>query len=248
MKILAAGFLLAWLVIPAAHAAGCFDVSQGEPTHLEGELSFRIFAGPPNFEDVQKGDTPEPGYVLTLSNPICLSGDDDFTDPAYMFDEVHLVATEATASAMRDLRDSAVSVELTDPMPAMTGHHHRPLVAWVSAIAPMSDPTDNYGTGATTVEAFYMALGAGDGATAAAFIIPEKTAKGPFSAAELSRFYGQLRKPLELIGVTPVSKTEFLASYNFAAGTSVCDGKALVRTENRQGRIFIRSIKALNGC
>ena len=248
MKVLAASLVLAWFAAPAAHAADCFDVSKGEPAHLEGELSFRIFAGPPNFEDVQKGDTPEPGYVLRLQQSICLSGDEDFADPSYLFDEVQLVETESTASAMRDLRDSVVSVDLINPMPAMTGHHHRPLVAWVSAIAPVADPTASYGTAATTVEAFYLALGAGDGATAAAFVIPEKTAKGPFSAAELTRFYGGLREPLQLLGVTAVSENEFLARYRFVAGANVCDGKARVRTENRDGRTFIRSIKALNGC
>ncbi|GAB5461977.1 hypothetical protein [Hoeflea alexandrii] len=248
MKRLAAAFLLAWLPAPAAHAAGCFDVSAGEPARLEGELSFRIFAGPPNFEDVQKGDSPEPGYVLTLPQPICLTGDADFTDPSYLFDEVQLVATEATAQAMREFRNRTVSVDLVNPMPAMTGHHHRPLVAWVSAIATAGNPTENYGSAATTVEAFYLALGAGDGATAAAFVIPEKTTKGPFSAAELTRFYGGLREPLELISMTAISTAEFLASYRFAAGDGICDGRALVRTENRDGRFFIRSIKALNGC
>jgi len=248
MKALAVGLALVWLAVPNAYSATCFDVSRGEPTHLEGQLSFRIFAGPPNFEDVQQGDTPEPGYVLTLAEPICLSGDADFADPAYMFDEVQLVPTEATATTMRALRDRMVSADLTNPMPAMTGHHHRPLVAWVAAIAPMSDPTKNYGSAATTVEAFYTALGAGDGAMAASFVIPEKTGKGPFSAAELSRFYGALREPLTLIEVTLVSENEFLASYTFASGKSVCNGKALVRTEIRDGRNFIRTIKALNGC
>ncbi|MCC0033996.1 MAG: hypothetical protein H6887_01865 [Hoeflea sp.] len=248
MKRLAAAFLLAWLPAPAAQAAGCFDVSAGEPARLEGELSFRIFAGPPNFEDVQKGDSPEPGYVLTLPQPICLTGDADFTDPSYLFDEVQLVETEATAKAMRELRNRTVSVGLVNPMPAMTGHHHRPLVAWVSAIAPAGDPTENQGTAATTVEAFYLALGAGDGATAAAFVIPEKTAKGPFSAAELTRFYGGLREPLQLVGVEQLANGEFLASYRFASSSKVCDGRALVRTENRDGRFFIRSIKALDGC
>jgi len=236
------------LSCPAAHAAGCFDVSRDEPTRLSGELAFRIFAGPPNFEDVQKGDTPEPGYILRLDEPICLTGDDEFADPLFKFYEVQLVETEATAAAMRNLRDRAVSVDLINPMPAMTGHHHRPLVAWVSGIAPISDPTDQYGSAATTVTAFYLALGAGDGETAASYVVPEKTASGPFSAAELTRFYGQLRVPLELIEVTQVSANEFLASYSFAATNSVCDGKALVRTEDRGGRSFIRSIRALNGC
>lgn len=50
-----------------AHAA-CFDVSKSESAELSGVLSHRIFAGPPGYEDVQKGDTPEPGYVLKLQH------------------------------------------------------------------------------------------------------------------------------------------------------------------------------------
>ena len=119
-----------------AAAADCYDVSQGEPNALEGLLSYRVFVGPSNYEDVSKGDQPEPGYLLKLDVPICLTGDEDFTDPDDMFDEVQLVATEATQASMEKLRDSQVKVELENPMPAHTGHHHRPLVAWVTAITP----------------------------------------------------------------------------------------------------------------
>lgn len=51
------------LLASAAHSA-CYDVSKKEPSSLIGHLSHRIFAGPPNFEDVQKGDTPEPGVCV----------------------------------------------------------------------------------------------------------------------------------------------------------------------------------------
>ena len=249
MRKLVAALVWSWVGLSSAHAAACSDVSRGEPARLQGELSFRIFAGPPNFEDVQKGDAPEPGYVLMLDAPICLTGDADFADPAFQFDEVHLVETEGTAAALRALNDRLVVVDLINPMPAMTGHHHRPLVAWVSAVSPLAaDPADSYGSTATTVEAFYLALGAGDGATAASYVIPEKTATGPFSARELTRFYGGLSEPLELTGVEELATGEFLASYRFATGSKICNGKALVKTEERNGRSFIRSIKALDGC
>lgn len=60
------GFLFITMGTSSAYSA-CFDVSKGEPSHLSGRLSHRIFAGPPNFEDVQKGDTPEPGYAALHS-------------------------------------------------------------------------------------------------------------------------------------------------------------------------------------
>lgn len=51
----------------------CYDLSHGEPKSLVGLLQFVIFPGPPNYEDVQKGDAPEPGFVLRLDKDVCLS-------------------------------------------------------------------------------------------------------------------------------------------------------------------------------
>jgi len=49
-----------------AHAnnSKCYDVGRGQPAGLEGRLLTITFPGPPNYEDVQKGDTPEPTYVV----------------------------------------------------------------------------------------------------------------------------------------------------------------------------------------
>lgn len=71
-------------------------------------------------------------------------------------------------------------VEVVDPMPAMTDHHHRPLLVWVKIVSPARDITQSYGSAATTTKAFYAALRAGNGKLAADFVIPEKTKKGPF--------------------------------------------------------------------
>jgi hypothetical protein len=242
------GLFLLFFILPSIAYAECFDVSKGKPDHLRGLLTARIFAGAPGFEDVQKGDTPEPGYVLKLAHPICLTGDADFADPAYSFDEVQLVPNDDTAAAMRSLKGGEVFVELEKPMPAMTGHHHRPLVAWVTSISPARTPTEGYGTAATTVEGFYLALAQGDGDAAAAFVVAEKTRKGPFSARALSHFYGNLREPLSLIDVEMKSPTQYLVRYHFVSRQGACDGHAIVHTEKRKGRNYISSIKALNGC
>ena len=240
--------LLLFLLTPALARAECFDVSKPEPAELSGILSFRIFAGPPGYADVQQGDTPEPGYVLKLSSPICLTGDADFTDPSFMFDEVQLVPREATAGAMKALDGRAVTVKLSDHIPAHTGHHHRPLVAWVDGIAADKDITEEYGTAASTVRAFYLALGAGDGKTAASFVVAEKTRKGPLSAKELSRFYGSLSEPLELLSLDDAGRGRFEVRYRYLAGSGRCEGSATVRTKERRGRFYIEGIKAHDGC
>ena len=128
---------------PGAYAS-CYDLSKAEPRELTGVLSHVVFAGPPNFEDVQNGDTPEPGYVLTLPMAICLTGD-DFADPSLQFSEVQLVATDASAPAMHALVNTNVHVVLSKAIAAETGHHHRPLVAWVTGISSRMTSGPNRG-------------------------------------------------------------------------------------------------------
>lgn len=235
------------LATGSAVQAGCYDLSRQEPRQLTGMLSYRIFAGPPNYEDVQKGDTPEPGFVLTMDSPICLQGD-EAADPALSFSEVQLVETELTAGVLAKYKQQEVTVTLERPMAATTGHHHRPLVAWVTDIAPLQDPTEEYGTAASTVRAFYYALAAGDGETAASFVVSEKRASGPFSAHALTRFYGNLAEPLNLVDLQPSGSGKFRVRYTFKSGKSRCDGEAIVTTTKHDGADFIKTIKALNGC
>lgn len=241
-------WLAAAMLLSNSLAQGaCLDVSKGEPSSLSGHLTHRIFAGPPNFEDVQKGDTPEPGYVLKLGGPICITGD-EFADPAHMFDEVQLVPGDTNAKEMARLRDADVYVDVVDPMPAMTGHHHRPLLVRVKAISPARDITRSYGTAATTIEAFYAALRAGDGKLAAGFVILEKTRKGAFSPRALTAFYGSLAEPITLIDVQRIHDSRFRVRYHFRSGAKSCDGAATINTVKRNGRDFIEAIRAENGC
>lgn len=227
--------------------ATCYDVSKGEPSALSGHLSHLIFAGPPGFEDVQNGDTPEPGYVLKLEQPICIMGD-EFADPKHMFDEVQLVPDEKTEKAMSNLRDTNVFVDVVNPMPAQTGHHHRPLLAWVKAISFARDITKSYGTAATTIEAFYAALRTGDGNLASTFVVPEKTRKGPFSPQALTEFYGSLSEPIALNDVHSVGGSQFSVRYRFQNGKKACDGSAIVTMTRRGDRDFIQAIRAGSGC
>jgi hypothetical protein len=74
---------LTFCLAPEANAA-CIDLKQANKLSFEGILNYRIFAGPPNYEDVRKGDAPEPTYILTLTEPICASGD-EFVDPGDKF-------------------------------------------------------------------------------------------------------------------------------------------------------------------
>ena len=89
---------------PEATAA-CIDLKQANKLSFEGILNYRIFAGPPNYEDVRKGDTPEPTYILTLTEPICASGD-EFVDPRDKFDQVQIFPGSSDKAAALRCRET----------------------------------------------------------------------------------------------------------------------------------------------
>ncbi len=254
MSAIAISFLVGGLVTgvsPSIAMSQCYDVDRGQPATLTGTLDYVLFAGPPNFEDVQKGDTPEPSFVLRLAQPICLSGGDGFADPKSLFRNVQLVETKQTSGQLKPFLHRQVTVRLTDQMAAETGHHHEPLVAWVTGIASASHPMEfieEYGTPATTIRAFYAALSEGQGDIASKLVVSEKRSHGPFSASELSRFYGHLRHPIRLEEISSNSPTQFVVRYRYSATAHECSGRAVVTTEERGGNNYIQRIDALDGC
>jgi hypothetical protein len=237
----------------AANAAG-LDLKQTNVLSLEGTLNYRIFAGPPNYEDVRKGDTPEPTYILTLAEPICASGD-EFVDPRDKFSQVQIFpeSSDKAASALsRDLRrwiGKRVVVEGASPFGAHTGHHHAPLMLPITRISIASAPTQSHGTAMTTVQAFDAALNAGNGDEAAKLVIPKKRSSGPLSATAISKFYGNLPEPLTLVDVVATRSGEYRVRYRYvASGPRRCDGESIVRTTQVSGSNLIESIKAVSGC
>jgi len=213
---------------------------------FRGRLEFVVFPGSPNFANVRKGDYPEPTYILRLSDPICITGD-DFADPSRMFSTIHLVPSDPTAGALRALVGREVDVTLKEPMAANTGHHHAPLVAWVETVSKAADMTAEYGTAATTVRGFYDALAAGSGEQASAFIVPERR-NGPFSPSAMTAFYGGLLEPLQVISIDPSGPRTFLVRYQFRSRAGRCNGRAIVSTVSRGGANYILSIRALDRC
>lgn len=235
-----------------AMAQQCHDLALGEPKSLTGTLTYVIYPGPPNYEDVQKGDTPEPNFVLRLPRPICLKGDPDFADPARRFSAVQVVETRASGK-MRPYLGKAVTLTLKNPMAAETGHHHEPLVAWVTsvrsaAVAKPMDFTAEYGTSATTIRAFYDALHDGQGDVAARLIVPEKRSVPAFTPAALTRFYGGLAEPIRMLGISQASPSSYTVRYRYSMKARTCNGRAVVTTAVRGGRNFIQGIKPLDGC
>jgi hypothetical protein len=149
---------------------------------------------------------------------------------------------------MKSLVGFEVSATLSDPFGAYTGHHHAPLVASVSEITPFQELTREYGTAATVVRAFYYALADGNGETAAQYIVPEKRNKFAYSPGAMTKFYGGLIEPLELLGIEPAGPNKYQVRYSFKSSAGVCDGRALVTTVRRGDDNLILGIRSLTGC
>lgn len=242
------------LTASSAAWAACLDVTQTGKATFEGSLTFHIFGGPPYNGGVRLGDTPEPTYILKLDNTVCAMGD-EFVDPNNAIDRIQIYPEFSTAenrelsNNLRRLVGKRVRVEGTSPFGAHTGHHHAPLLLPITRIESAPDPTESYGTAMTTVQAFYLALAAGNGDEAASFVIPEKRHVRPLSADAITRFYGNLDEPLTLLDVVPVREDEYRVRYTFVTrAPRRCDGVAIVRTTRVNGENFISSIRALNGC
>ncbi|QHC36734.1 hypothetical protein [Komagataeibacter xylinus] len=233
----------------SAWAGECYNLANHEPSKLTGTLEYVMFPGPPNYEDIQKGDTPEPEYILKLQDPICITGDDS-ADPSNHFQAVQLSSEKE--EPFRAFLHKNVTVQLTNQMAAETGHHHEPLVATVTSIAPAQakpmDFTDEYGTAATTIRAFYTALHDAQGADAAAMVIPEKRTTAAFSPSNLTRFYGSLTDPISVLDIAQENDSTFIVHYHYVIKSRVCDGRATVTTTMRNGQNFIQGIRAMNGC
>ncbi|SDO07520.1 DUF4431 domain-containing protein [Afipia sp. GAS231] len=234
--------------------SACLDVKKESPVTFAGKLTFRIFGGPPYNGGVTKGDTPEPTYILKLDRPVCAEGD-DFVDPADKIDSIQVFPewdqnkASTLSERLRRLVGTRVRVLGKSAFGAHTGHHHAPLLLPITSVERDVDPTDAYDTAMTTVQGFYVALAAGSGDEAVAFLVPEKRRNGPFSADAITKFYGHLDEPLSLIDVNPVSSNEYRVRYTFVARQPKrCDGEAIVRTTRVQDENLISSIRALNGC
>jgi hypothetical protein len=98
----------------------------------------------------------------------------------------------------------------------------------------------------SAVIVFYRALGAADGNTAAAMIVPEKRGIGAFNEQEMAKFFGNMREPLQLLSDPRLLGRDLVrAEYRYVyKNGKVCNAKADVTTTYQFGDTFIQGIKA----
>ena len=116
---------------------------------------------------------------------------------------------------------------------------HRAAVAETSKDRTHSDlsTSDDERSASATVRAFYSALSAGDGASAAQLVVPAKRQSGPLSADALSRYYSSFRRPLQVRRLTPVDANTVQVAYDYVlADGGVCRGNVRCRSGARGRR------------
>lgn len=90
----------------------CVD-STGAEIEISGSVALETFAGPPNFESIEKGDRPETYWILTSQSDICVEG---YSEPQTRFQLFSLkgpVKIEEEEITIRGIT-----------MEGHTGHHH----------------------------------------------------------------------------------------------------------------------------
>lgn len=102
---------------------------------LTGRLVQRTYPGPPNYEDVGKGDRPETAWILQLDEPVdVLAADnDELQRNEQGICEVQLVfiANAKARKAVRIGRRQEITGQLFS---SITGHHHKDVLIAVKRV------------------------------------------------------------------------------------------------------------------
>ena len=131
--LLAAGF---------SNASGQNCLEYGPVVSLTGRLSSRVFAGPPNYESIKRGDRKETAIILTLAAPACITANDS----ANTFDVAEtdiravqlVITTPEHWKALKRLRSKPVVVTGT-LFHAHTGHHRTKILITVAELRAGQD-------------------------------------------------------------------------------------------------------------
>jgi len=101
---------------------------------LHGTLIRKTFAGPPNYNDIHKGDKAETTWLLDLDSPICVNQDTaepDLNPSQRNVRRVQLVLDQRTYERYKALLGRRV-VATGSLFGAHTAHHHTPVLLTVS--------------------------------------------------------------------------------------------------------------------
>jgi hypothetical protein len=148
---------------------------------------------------------------------------------------------EPAASSAPERAPQRAAAPATEPADVGDEPEERPAVKSVSS--------DDDAGASETVRAFYSALSAGDGSSAAQLVVPAKRRSGPLSAGALSRYYSSFRRPLRVQSLTPLDANTVRVAYNYVLSDGrVCRGQAVVDVVQRDGRNLVSGIRTRGPC
>jgi hypothetical protein len=128
------GLLLVLGLGMSANAQKCFEY--GPAVSLTGTLRSQVFAGPPNYESIKRGDRKETAIIFTLVAPACTTGNDPvgIDVPETHIRKMQLVVTkDAHWKTVRRLMGKRAIVTGT-LFHAHTGHHRTKVLIEVANI------------------------------------------------------------------------------------------------------------------
>jgi hypothetical protein len=121
-------------------ASGCIDVGDARArVTATGNLSVRLFAGPPNYASIAAGDAEERTFILELPSATCIDDGGDFAAPAERFVTVHVSSRDEELLAVLSAAEGRQVTVSGEGFAAHTGHHHAPLVILADTITVRSD-------------------------------------------------------------------------------------------------------------
>jgi hypothetical protein len=117
-----------WLTLGSAAQAACLKANADDQV-AEGKLA-SIVVSTPDY------NLKEQAYVLALSAPACLDGDDEY-DKVESSPRIHVFSMDdGLRKRLRSLVGKQVRVH-GSPFGEMTAHHHAPIVMSISAVEPL---------------------------------------------------------------------------------------------------------------
>jgi Domain of unknown function (DUF4431) len=129
---------LLFLVGSCSSASGQKCLEYGPTFSLTGTLRSKVFAGPPNYESIKRGDRKETAIILTLVPRTCTTGNDPNSVDVSETDirEMQLVVTKH-ADWKINRRQMGKRVIATGTLfHAITGHHRTKVLIEVTGIRP----------------------------------------------------------------------------------------------------------------
>ncbi len=120
----------------------------------------------------------------------------------------------------------------------------------ITALGPSNAAGNEVSAAAmAVVTRFYQDLERKDGEAALHHIVPEKRSQGPLSAASLTQYFSNARKPLRLEYVQQLSGNSVQARYSYTGlSAASCAGISTATVTQRGSQVLIAAIAAKEQC